>query len=113
MLDDRLRTLSVQMPDFGKPGCSHPLVLPGHGSGIRVEHVVVFTALAGRDDRKSESMGPRDKANQEARLIAVDECIRHAREARFAGQKRPNNTLGLLTDHGDATTSVDRSEREP
>ena len=109
---DHPRRIGSEIPGRREPRSRHLPVGPGHGSGLHVEHIVVFAALSRRDDRQPEHARPRNEADKQARLVAVDERVWHTRRPSPSGEDRPDHALDFLADHGDAAAGLDRGESE-
>ena len=73
----------------------------------------VFGALAGGDDAKTGGARPVDHLGGQRRLIAIGQRIDHARLARFLGEQRPCQHVGLDIDHHDMLAGRDRRAGMP
>ncbi|MFK4405158.1 hypothetical protein ABH991_002192 [Bradyrhizobium ottawaense] len=80
-------------------------------------HVVigrqVFCPLAGGDHAETCGAGPVDHLRGQCGLVAIGERIDHARLARFLGEQRTCQHVGLDVDHHDMLARRDRGARMP
>ena len=75
-------------------------------------HVVIgrqiFGALAGGDDAKARGARPVHHLGGQRRLVAIGQRIDHAGLARFLGEQRPRQHVGLDIDHHDMLAGRNR-----
>ena len=80
-------------------------------------HVVIgrqiFGALAGGDDAKTRGARPVDHLGGQRRLIAIGQRIDHAGLARFLGEQRARQHVGLDIDHHDMLAGRNRRAGMP
>jgi hypothetical protein len=73
----------------------------------------IFCALAGGDDAKAGRASPVHHFGGQCRLVAIGQRIDHAGLARFLGEQRPRQHVGLDIDHDDVLAGRDRGAGMP
>ena len=105
------RPVLPQRPQAGNGRRGDSLAGPRDVVARGIIDVVVLARFTGTDHRQAKGSCPAHEPDQQRRLVAFDQRIRHACGSGLSGEHGADDALGLLRHHGDAAPCLDRRQR--